>query len=119
MTLKEAQIAILRAETIIKTTYAITGEVKLFPIALEHAHKALLLAWKSSKDKKPKLLEELETLLQERKASPLEFKRKEKLVIWKKDRKTIIIDEEKVKDYIEKIKRYIKKCTTKIQPEKN
>ena len=110
MTLEQARKALKRAESIIETSYALTNEVKLLPIALEQAQRAMMLTWKcSGKEKKPKVLEDMEKLLEERKKSPVEFQRKQKLVLWKQNKKITIIEEKTVRDYIQKTKVYLEK----------
>ena len=119
MTYDEAQKALQRAEWIIEKNYAFTGEVKLLPLALQQLQKATTHAWKYKGGNKPKLLEELENILNKRKESSVEFKRKEKLIICTKDYKTTIIEEKIVKNYLQKTRIYLKKCMTKNPHEKN
>ncbi|MDP3728492.1 MAG: hypothetical protein Q8R18_03490 [bacterium] len=117
--LDEAKKAFSKAEGIIEKSYAFTGELKLLPLALQQLQKATKYAWEFQGEKKPKLLIDLEKINQNRKDSPLEFKRKEKLVICTKDYKTTIIDEKIIRKYLQKTKSYLQKCKKKTQHEKN
>ena len=109
----EAHKALERAEAILEKSYAFTEEVKLFPLALQQLQKAVESAWKAEGGKKPRLLQELENIISQRKESPLEFKRKEKLVICSENYKTTILEEKKLRVYIKKTKRYLEKCKKK------
>ncbi|HIH15119.1 MAG: hypothetical protein QT08_C0011G0015 [archaeon GW2011_AR17] len=119
MSLDEAKKTLSKAEAIMEKSYAFTRELKLLPIALQHLQSATEYAWRYNRGKKPKLLTDLEKITTKRKESPLEFKRKEKLIICTEDYKTTIIEEKIIKEYLKKTKRYIEKCKTKNQQEKN
>ena len=112
---KEAQKALERAEAIIERNYAMTGEVKLLPIAMQHLYEAGEQVWKESKEKqKPAFLKELERTIQKKKESTVEFQRKEKYIICSERYQTIIINEQKVRELVKKTKDYInKKCKKK------
>src|SRR3989338_10928312 len=118
MSLDEAKKTLSKAEAIMEKSYAFTRELKLLPIALQQIQNATEYAWKYNGGKKPKLLTDLEKINTKRKESPLEFKRKEKLIICSKDYKTTIIEEKIVKEYHQKTKKYIQKCKTTNQQEK-
>ena len=65
------------------------------------------------------LVEELEDLITRRKASAVEFRRKEKLVFGSEDYKLRSLDVEKVKKYVEKTKMFINKVNTVIHSRDN
>src|SRR3989338_4378914 len=110
MSLDEAKKTLSKAEAIMEKSYAFTRELKLLPIALQHLQSATEYAWRYNRGKKPKLLTDLEKIT---------TKRKEKLIICTEDYKTTIIEEKIIKEYLKKTKRYIEKCKTKNQQEKN
>src|SRR3989338_2222526 len=97
MSLDEAKKTLSKAEAIMEKSYAFTRELKLLPIALQHLQSATEYAWRYNRGKKPKLLTDLEKITTKRKESPLEFKRKEKLIICTEDYKTTIIEEKRIK----------------------
>lgn len=88
-------------------------------MALQQLQKAIENAWKYSGGKKPRLLGELEDILKKRKESPVEFKRKEKLILCTERYHITIIEEKVLRNYLQKTKEYLEKCMTKNQHGKN
>jgi len=93
--------------------------VKLLPLALQQLERAMQSAWKCSGGRKPRLLEELEEILEKRKESPVEFKRKETLIICSENYKKIVIEEKLLRDYLQKTKMHIETCKKKNSLGKN
>lgn len=107
---KKAIGALQRAETILEKNYQWTGEVKLLPLIIEYLHDAVHHTWKAQqKKRKPRLIKELETLIQKKKHSPIEFQRKQQWILCSENYKTTQIDEKKTRNYLEQTKAYLKR----------
>ncbi len=106
MNQNKAMDALKKAETLLKQNFTITGEVKLFPLALMHLQNAINFVWES-KRKKPEIMKEIEMLIQKKEESTTEFVRGNKLILCT-DKYTITTLEEKtIQELIIKTRKYI------------
>jgi hypothetical protein len=84
------------AERIFNTSYKFTNDPKLFSIILEKLHASL--------DENTELSEELKKLINLKQTCSIEFTRCNKRIICDEDYNLTVIDEQKIKEYLEKTK---------------
>jgi len=109
--LEQAQRSLMRAQCIVEQTFPLTEEVKLLAVAVKELEKAWTFGMKakgSTDSQHLKTWQEIHTLSQAREESPVEFTRNQALVICSENYEMTILNEQVLKNYIQKTESFLK-----------